>query len=215
MISDSIGKRVHTIKDCELFVRRGKTFSGIADCIINNMVVVRDRRAILIHVGTNDVSDMLRRQQERNRQLNYMGRAQKPPITVEQIVEGFKSVVHQIRRQNRAAKILFSAILPRPTDYNDSEPIIRQVNSQIEAYCWQHDFIFVYSYKWFCRAGLPVKSYFAQNDDLHLSDAGSSRLEQAFQMALSDSNLLRPVKRKGEGKKQCSKKTKRCLVQLV
>lgn len=215
MLSDSIGKRVRTIKDCELFVRRGKTFSGISDCIINDMVVVRDRKAILIHVGTNDVSDLLRRQQERKRQLSYMGRAHKPPITVEQIVEGFKSVVFQIRRHNHTAQILFSAILPRPTDYNDSEPIIRQVNNQIEQYCWQHSCIFVYSYKWFCRAGLPVKAYFAQNDDLHLSDAGSSRLEQAFQMALSDSNLAKPVKRKGEGRKQCSKKAKRCLVDLV
>lgn len=208
VLGDSLSKRIGKIKDCENFSRKGKTFSGMTDFVINNNVDVRERLAILIALGTNDISQALVRRRNTQREMFYVGRPRKPLITVEHIIEAFKCLVYEIRQRNRTAKLLFSAIIPRPTEYYESEPMIRQVNKGIEHVCEEYGMIFLYTYTFFCKGGLPVKGFYADNDDLHLSDGGSGRLTHCFRMSLAKSHLANPVKRKKRDKKCKSKRAR-------
>lgn len=214
MLGDSLTKRIWSIRDCEIFSKKGRSFSSMGDLIINNNVNVRNRSAILIALGTIDISESLERQEERHREMRQFGWASKPPITVDHIVESFKALIYIIRQRNRVAKLLFSGILPRPFDYNPSEAFVRQVNRKIESVCVDYGMIFSYTYMWFDKGGLPVKGYFAQNDNFHLSDVGSGRLGQALGMALADSNLANPMMRKRKNDHQ-GKRHKSNNIRLV
>ena len=148
----------------------------------------------MFHVGTNDIDRMMRHNADIDRQYQRTGQSLRTKITVSQIAQSYKQLIHITRQRNSNCKILCSAILPRLKDYQQSEPLIKEFNSMIQQYCCKtKSVIFLPSYKWLCYYGKPVAGYYAVRDGLHLSDAGTARLMQSFQQALSDVNLAREL----------------------
>ena len=108
MTGDSVIKNIprDSIKDTEILPYPGKTLAFLADRIISGEVQIKDRTAILLHLGTNDVDNMIKNNSERERQLNYQGHSSITVITVEHIVQQVKGLVHVIRERNSHAKIV-------------------------------------------------------------------------------------------------------------
>ncbi len=192
IVSDSIAKRIghDSVKGATLCAYPGKTFSGIGDLLINGGIDIKDVGTILLHVGTNDIDNLRKNNDKVRNEMSRWGHSGKCILPEEDIVQGFVALVKLFKQFCSGVTIIFSAILPRIVDMNKTDAIIRKVNTGIKDYCHSHDnLIFNPTFKWFVHKGAPLSSYFASRDGLHLSDMGSNRLRQAFQMALADKNI--------------------------
>ena len=195
MIGDSIIKHIAkqgkgSIKDTELSINRGKGFKTIVEIIVKGDIKLHGWEVILLHLGTNDVADLFRINKEREKELIYFGYTNRVLLTPLDIFNSFVALINIIRQRNARAKIIFSAILPRPCDHDQSNSVCHQVNARIKEYCLKtQGMIFNPTFTWFQKHGKPVISLFGHYDQLHLSFTGKEVLTQAFQMALADSNI--------------------------
>ncbi len=221
VITDSIPKRVgdDAMKDTTLRYFRGKTLSDIGDFIENGSIRLQGFETIMIHVGTNDVSNLMRHNSTVKAELRLYDFSFLKLMDYTDIVQGFIALVNIIRQYNRRAVIVFSGIIPRVVDHSRSDPIIRAVNKDIQSFCESHssNMLFYPTYRWFVHAGQPVSTYYAKKDKLHLTDVGSARLRQAFQTIMSDTTLAAQVgvvKEKGAARKRgCRKRVNEWAVQ--
>lgn len=183
------------LRDTTMRVYRGKTLSDIGDYISNGSLQIRQFATILIHVGTNDVSNLWQHNNTVGAERRLYDFSFLQPRVPNDIVQGFIALVNLIRQFNSHAVVVFSAIIPRPKDHAVTDSIIRDVNAGIMQYCNKHcdNMIFYPTYKWFSQSGQPVSAYFAKKDKLHLTDLGSARLRQAFQTCLTDTTLAAQI----------------------
>ena len=181
IITDSIGKNVSKVKNTRVQALPGYTIARTTDSIVFGNIQVSHYKAILIHMGTNDIPA---------RRDRHSGKHMVQPI--KQVVMAYKSMIDVIRRSNAGCKIVVSAIIPRPVDFPTSKYRVDRVNQGLQQLCESsHKLIFNPTHKFFVKKGLPVLDYYAPSDRLHLRGAGVARLQQAFQQALSDVNLAK------------------------
>ena len=181
IITDSIGKNVSRVRNTRVHALPGYTIARTTDAIVFGNIQVSHFKAILIHMGTNDIPA------KRDR---HSGRQSVQPI--KQVVRAYKAMIDVIRRSNPGCKIVVSAIIPRPVDFPTSKYRVERVNQGLQQLCESSSrLIFNPTHKFFLKKGLPVLDYYAPSDRLHLRGAGVARLQQAFQQALSDVNLAK------------------------
>ena len=81
---------------------------------------------ILIHVGTNDVDNL----------VNIEPKYKQKPFDIERAYDCMNSdycnLIGVIRKKKPKLSIILSAILPRPKDHMNTDPLIRKVNGYIE-----------------------------------------------------------------------------------
>ena len=181
IITDSIGKHVTRVKNAKLQALPGYTISRTADSIAFGNISVSGYKAILVHMGTNDIPPKKDR---------FTGKQSIQPIN--HVVDAYRHLVQVIRRYNAHCQIVVSAIIPRPVDFLVSAYRVQKVNEGLQQLCEnKHKMIFNPTHKFFFKRGLPVRGYYSESDKLHLRGSGVMRLQQAFQQALSDVNLVK------------------------
>ena len=168
---------------------RGDTVRRLTDRIAFGEVNVVGYARILIHVGSNDISDFVSRRHPRS-------------TTFMHVLDRFGALRNTIRRKNSSALLLFSSVLPRKDDYALFKPYIQGLNFALAKICAKTGGtnIFVPSYRAFLKYGEPRPELFADNDGLHLSGAGVVMLESCFQQALSTGYLMLNLKSKSTRK---------------
>ena len=183
MLSDSIGKYAQINAHTEVKAFRGDTVRRLTDRIAFSQVSVRGYSRILIHVGSNDISNLIEKQELRS-------------VTIFNIMERFRALRNTIRRQNSGALLLFSSILPRKDNYTLYRPFIHGLNFALEKFCAKSRGcnIFVPSYRQFLEYGQPIPGLFSDKDGLHLDGSGVVVLDGCFQQALSTGYLMTRVK---------------------
>ncbi len=193
IVSDSIAKGLSDgdVKNTGVAPFPGKKAADIIQKVQNNTLNIHGYKAILWHFGTNDIYEILfgpwhlRRSQQRFQQVWP---------SVQDVKNIFTTLMDCVREQNREGKMLWSAILPRVEQLQQTQSVIDQINDHIQMQCCRRKgFIYVQTYKHFIdkHSKLPVRTYFGVVDWLHPSAAGVFRLKRCFQQALSDKNLAK------------------------
>ena len=179
VLTDSMAKYV-VIAGGKAEVRavKGDTIKRLTDRIRFDQCKVAGFSRILIHVGSNDISNLFSSGQVRR-------------VTALQMMDRYVSLRSVIRRRNSSAVLLFSAILPRVTKFSQCKPYITGLNFCLEKWCakTQGACIFIPSYDSFMSYGLPNAAFFSDSDGLHLDGGGVDALEGLFQQALSSGYL--------------------------
>lgn len=180
MLTDSMAKYVQ-IKGAKVCAFRGDTIGRLADRIRFRSVDVTGYSRIFIHVGSNDISNLVSSGQIR--QVNAVD-----------VLRRFKSLRTIIRRRNSRASLLFSSILPRVKQFDLYKPYISGLNFALEKWCASSKGASVYipSFQPFLVYGRPKTELYAC-DGLHLSGSGVELLEGCIQQALSTGYLLKRV----------------------
>ena len=189
VITDSMGKYV-SLSDAEVKSYRGDTIKSLADRIRFGEVNVSGYARILIHVGTNDISNMI-----------SSGKIK--TMTIHDLLDRYNALRYTIRRRNSQAVLLWSAVLPRVNRFKLFRPYIEGINFALEKFCSKTDgaCIYIPSYSSFMvkKNSLILRdkvndALFSNSDGLHLSGAGVDVLEALFQQALSTGYLLDRVR---------------------
>ena len=144
-----------------------------------SVVLVRGYSRIIIHVGTNDLSD-------------FVDGGESRYVTLFGILNRFRALRNVIRRKNKNALLLFSSVLPRFSRYDTFKPLAHGLNFALEKLCAKSNGsnIFVPSYRRFLSHGSPRDELFSERDGLHLNGAGVVELSACFQQALSTRHLM-------------------------
>ena len=177
ILTDSLGKYVRVPK-AVVKAFPGKTVTKLTDRIRLGQVDISRHERILVHVGTNDVDDVLRSSRTK-------------AVTSQQVLRKYKVLREVIRRRNSRALILFSSILPRLKQFMKFKPYVLELNFALEKWCAKSggSCVFISSHRSFLVGREPREELFAK-DGLHLNGAGVDRLEACFQQTLSTEHLM-------------------------
>ena len=176
---DSIPKYVR-IKSTQVSVHKGYKVLDLADLIRFGKIDIAGFSLILIHGGINDLDEVIK-----SGMIAHM--------FVQDFIRRYVVLRDMVRRRNRNALVVFSAILPRAGDFKNFFPYVYGVNFALRKWCAKSGgaSIFVPTYEQFLVRGLPRYELFSNSDGLHLNGAGVERLEAYFQQVMSeDSKLL-------------------------
>ena len=179
ILGDSIPKYVHA-KDAQVTACRGDTVGRVTDYIRFQQIKVSGFSRILIHLGSNDISNLLNSGDIATTSLRDMLRR-------------FVALRNSIRRRNSGAVFLFSSIIPRLSEYERFKPYIYGINFALEKWCakTKGNCIFIPTFRCFLECGRPMAELYSGRDGLHLNGAGTDILEACFQQALSTGYLVR------------------------
>ncbi len=191
VLSDSIAKYV-SLKQVTVLAFPGDTIQRLTDRIAFGQIELTQYQAIVIHVGTNDLSDLV---------LQHL----LPHTSPLDLLRRYKALREVVRKRNTTAVLYFSAILPRssgPLIKRPSPQIIQHlaygINFALQQWCDSDNGLtfFVRSDKWFRSNGKVRDELFASSDGIHLNGGGTDRLAQCFSQALSAAGQLRFITRK-------------------
>ena len=157
ILSDSIAKHVSGIRHAEVIAFPGINITRLTSRIQRDMSLL-SRPYTIVHVGTNDVQN----------------------LSVGEMISEYNNLITVIRRFSNT-KILFSSILPRPVDYEDTKDKVKEVNRQLKLLCAERHVSFLHSFRPFFRCGRPIRELYAVRDGgLHLNMEGTRHLRQFF-----------------------------------
>ena len=157
---------------------RGYTVRNVTDKIRFGQLNVSGYTRILIHVGSNDISNMVDRGEHRT-------------MTIVDMMMRYKTLRNSIRRRNTKAILLFSSVLPRLNRYQIFMPYISGMNFALEKWCAKTGGTCIYcpTFNPFISHGKPKAALFSRKDELHLDGGGVDVLEGLLQQALSSGYL--------------------------
>ena len=110
LIGDSIIKNVSGIDGCSIQSFRGDTISKLANKIFSKVAKLLPYDYVILHVGTNDIGN-------------------RAPF--DNIIKDYANLLGIIRKLHPTVQIIVSAIIPRPCDYDVSDPMVRDINSYL------------------------------------------------------------------------------------
>ncbi len=188
VLSDSIAKNV-IVKNTKVAAFPGDTIKRLTDRICFGEVDLSQYDSVLIHIGTNDISDLICK--------NLLA-----TTGPNDILRRFKVLRDVVRKQNPKAIIFFSSILPRATGLAVKKPspavlghLAYGINHMISKWLsTSTSTFFVRSDKWFRSHGEVRDELFSDSDGLHLNGGGTHRLSQCFSQVLSPAGVKRFVK---------------------
>ena len=92
-----------------------------------------------------------------------------------------------MKKLKSSIRIIVSAILPRPVDHDDTDSMIKAVNTELRTKLSQDlGFHFICTYKGFVKFGTYRRYLYAKLDKgLHLNTEGSRRLRHFFLRVIS------------------------------
>ena len=180
VICDSIAKYVG-IRDTDMSVHPGLTVPRINDRIRSGEVRVQGYSRIILNVGTNDISNLMKDSRHRR-------------TTIFDMMDRFVALRNSIRRRS-SALLIFTSILPRANRFKLFSAYISGLNFAIERFCAKSEAcIFAPVYEPFLSRGTPNLALFAESDHLHLRGAGVDLLESLLQQAMSTGYLIERVR---------------------
>ena len=152
----------------------GATVRRLTDEVAFDNVQVAGYARILIHVGCNDISDLVGKRRYRH-------------VSIFDMMARFRVLRAVIHNKNSTAVVLFSSVLPRQDRYSIFRPYIQGLNFALEKLCAKSAgaSVFVPSFRIFLSGGKPRAELFAESDGLHLNGAGSVMLNACFQQAFT------------------------------
>ena len=159
VLTDSLGKYTK-VPGAKVKAYPGETLTRLADRIRFNGLDVSRVSRILVHVGTNDI-------------FNLLDSGRIKDTTPQELLRCFSTLRSVIRRRNSRAVIMFSSVLPRLRKFEVYKPYATGLNFCLEKWCAKSGGACVYipSYKNFLKGGRPRCELFAR-DGLHLNGAG-------------------------------------------
>jgi len=157
IVSDSMAKYV------ELLQTKVQSFPGInisrLSYKISKGLVDLSAELVILHVGTNDISGCL---------------------TEKEIKASYNDLISAVRKRS-SARVLVSAIIPRPIDFDATGERVKNVNKELADLCVTRRAKFLRTFKPFLKRGEPRREYFAIRDGgLHLNNEGIRRLTEFF-----------------------------------
>ena len=159
LLSDSTCKYVNNIDCVDIHAIPGANIFTVHQYIKENKARMKLFSHILLHVGTNDIGNGL---------------------SFHLAVQYYSNLFNLIKDECDC-KVIVSAILPRPIDFDNTKNIVIQLNNCLSSLAVKFGYLFVRSYKPFVQqpGSLPIRKYFAR-DGLHLSFLGVSILRNFF-----------------------------------
>ena len=121
MLTDSLGKYTK-VPGAKVKAYPGEILTRLADRIRFEGVDVSRVSCILVHVGTNDISNLL-----------DSGRIKH--TTPQELLRRFSTLRSVIRRRNSRAVIIFSSVLPRLRKFETYKPYAAGLNFCLEKWC--------------------------------------------------------------------------------
>ena len=184
MLSDSIAKYV-TLNNGDVLAFRGDTITRLTDRIAFSEVDVKGYARIIVHVGSNDLSNLVKRGNGRT-------------VSMFEMLARYKALRNTIKQKNSSALLIISSILPRKTGFLVFRPFTQGMNFALERWCAKSrgSFVFLPSFRQFLYEGLPMTELFSEKDGLHLRGAGVVQLQTCFQQGLSTGHLLMNLRSK-------------------
>ena len=178
-LSDSMlrGVRVGGRFDSDLYVRGGASVRDLTASVYydndqfgSRSISVVGYQVILVHVGTNDLSN---------------GR------TSVEISLDIKELIDVLRRNNRDAVLVISGILYRPVDDDYSYARVNSTNAAISRVTERFPgVLFLRSHTLF-KSGNTLLSQLFDHSGLHLNQAGQGRLGTYLRARLARGSLIR------------------------
>ena len=214
ILTVSIGKLVTGIRATTLVALPGFTIRRLTDHIAFGRVQVSEVSALLIHVGTNDIpASRSAVPGGAAKSFSVLQAEYKALLVVVRAHNSQCPIIVVLSQQVLSQQVLYfllstlvltlyidvvlslsivSAILPRPVNHALTWFRVEQVNDLLRELCdCSPKLLFNPTYTFFVKHGLPQEQYFSTGDRLHLSGAGVIRLRQAFQQALSWTNIAK------------------------
>ena len=158
LLTDSIAKYV-AIEGLETLPYRGTTIREMKDRVRENDKI-KEYKNIIIHVGTNDIGNK-----------SYV------------IMSDFMGLVEVVAAKNPEAKIILSAIIPRPVDQRSTNRKVIEINREITNYAKERGIQYTRTDKLF-REGYRTKYEYYAQDGLHLNFQGTLKLTNLFREVL-------------------------------
>lgn len=163
LLSDSMAKYVDNVSDLEVICYPGINFERLTFKVQNSHSLqskILSVDFLIIHVGTNNI--------HRLSSLEF-------PAALNSLFSAIRSV-------NPHVKLLYSAILPRPVDFNVSERLVIQANNRMMRFCKSRKIPFISTFRPFVsKSGQVHRHMFAIRDGgLHLNNEGSRVLSNFF-----------------------------------
>ena len=195
-IVDSIPKITPDFAYMHRFNKPGATTVSLTRGILNKSTRVGGFKVVLVPVGTNRLAPV---------KLVTNGEVQWSTPSVEEVLAEFKMLRSAIRRYNFHALLIFSAILPRPCDFEVTGSLVLAVNTRLKAWCRDEpNQAFIDCSEQFIHQqgdlmGEPRAELFTVEDALHLNKRGLHHLADAWRECLRPhalKHLARVARRK-------------------
>ena len=134
--------------------------------LLSTDVKLHNFEYIIIHVGTNNIGNR-----------DSFGN----------ILSDYGNLIASVKKLKSSIRIIVSAILPRPVDHDDTDSMIKAVNTELRTKLSQDlGFHFICTYKDFVKFGTYRRYLYAKWDKgLHLNTEGSRRLRHFFLRVIS------------------------------
>lgn len=160
LLSDSTCKHVNKIRGMDIYSIPGANIHIIHQFIKENSALFQKYTHLLLHVGTNDIGNGL---------------------SSNLIVQYYNNLFELVHTYCPKIKIVISAILPRPVDFEKTKNIVIDTNKFLASSSLKRNALFVKTYKPFVQqpGSLFKKKCFCK-DGLHLSYLGVSLLRNFF-----------------------------------
>ena len=187
VISDSIIKAVPQLLHLQHICLRGATIRDVRDRIKNGVLDMGNYANIVFHLGTNDCDP-------RNWQKRFTVQA-----WVEIVLKRVRTLLETVKELKPDVCIFFSAIIPRPCDFEVSDPALDAYNSALRHLCQQEmgvafitmarSFLMGKGKKAKPRSSYYVKPNFNNKDMLHLNASGVGVLKMILLRFLSEKGI--------------------------
>ena len=157
VLSDSILKHCYTPRHADIYASSGAKVATLARRVHRNLINWHQYGLVIIAVGTNNVDN---------------------GDTPDEVITDMLELFDNIFQCKPTIDILVLGIIPRPKDFPNTNPIIRDINKKLQRFCHRRPaFHFHQTYKTFMTRGLPdLGGNYWADDGLHLKDRGIRRM---------------------------------------
>ena len=185
MVTDSIPKLIPGFGHLYHDLRRGATVTDIIRDVRRGYIKIGGHNAVLLHVGTNSL------------RVKRNSCAPEPDflIPAKDVIAQLTQLRDAIRAINYHCIIIFSSILPRPCDHDQTGPEIELINAAMKAWAQSEmrvafiDSAAPFTYQDGALRGQPQEALFTHRDWLHLNNDGLHLLAKSWEAHLSPSGL--------------------------
>ena len=183
VLTDSIGKALPSRPQWQHVLLSGKSFPEATSGIHDRSIRVGGRRVIVIHLGTNGLC------------YNTWRGKMTPETVLYELICQVELLFRAVRTFNSTAFIVFSAVLPRRCDWENTKKVVLDFNTKLKAFCKRKNCGFMPTYSSFSvsrgpEKGNPLPGLWAIRDGgLHLNLPGRHLFTERFKSALHPRQL--------------------------
>lgn len=194
-LADSLHRGLKPMWDCDILFSPGANMGDwerlSRNKEIQHFMKLRDRRLVVIAVGTNDIGNAVRDHYRiPNSKTDITDTNNRDRIIYQKLVQTLDKLIMTLKELNNNVDIVFSGLIPRCVDYKISQPMIRQANYILRDGFKTHGFWPTYKPFW---TGQQVNTdyyqleniYTGKPDMLHCNWKGLQRMRQYYSQRTS------------------------------